>query len=161
SRSDEVLASARLKPSRSTPRSAPRPRPSLRRSRRFTLEGLDERDQRALVGVVQARLLGEEIRSEIVPLVDDEVRALAQLQQLLDDGVVREDVAPGVQLVLHLVGEIRQLFQPSLALLDRRVEREQIEVRDQADRRAGRNVRQLDAVVAHEHWEEALTEALK
>ena len=57
---------------------------ALRTSRRFTLERLQEFDERALLVVAQAGFFGEIARTEVVPLVDDEVLALADREQVVD-----------------------------------------------------------------------------
>ena len=54
-----------------------------RPGRRERSERLQERDQRALVGVAQRGLLGQQVRAEVVALVDHEVRALAERQERL------------------------------------------------------------------------------
>src|SRR5438552_10043917 len=48
-------------------------------------------DQSTLVLVAQARLLAEEVGTEVMPAIDDEVRALADLQQRFDQ--IREGLS--------------------------------------------------------------------
>src|SRR4051794_16577934 len=59
-------------------------------------ERFEKRDQRALVVGRQLRLLVEQPRAEVVPLVDDEVLALADAEQ-----VVRQAFQDRRQIVLR------------------------------------------------------------
>src|SRR6516225_2520395 len=49
------------------------------------LKGLQKSDQRVFVGVAEAQLLLEIVGAEIVSAIDNEIRALAHRQQVIDD----------------------------------------------------------------------------
>src|SRR5262245_49121426 len=72
-------------------------------------EGLQELDERPLVGVAQARLLLEAVGAEVVAAVDHEVRALAELEHGVDE--VGEDLPR-----LIVGGAHRQLLEVVLDL---------------------------------------------
>ena len=79
-------------------------------------ERLQERDQRALVGVAQPRLVSQQDRPEVVALVDDEVRALAERRaSLLSISGLAKMFVAALQLVLDLLEQIGELLQVLLA----------------------------------------------
>src|SRR5262245_66030628 len=143
---------------------APSVSAALRRSRRFTLERFDERDQRALVGVAQTRLArldrGELVRAEVVALVDDQVLALADgehvVNQTFESG---GDVRAGLELALRALEQVQQLLLVRFLLLGRQFGAEQIDVGDQANRHSLRKRTDLHrVVVAADEWKQAASE---
>src|SRR5204863_8599657 len=83
---------------------------ALRISRLFTSERLQEGDERPLVGVAQPGFFRKVAGAEVVPLVHDEILALADRQhvvrELLDHGRER---LPGLRLAFQVLQQRQPL----------------------------------------------------
>src|SRR5690349_10338947 len=104
---------------------------ALRRSRRRTLQRLEELDERVLLVRRQGRLLAEVRGPEVVAFVDDEIAALADREEVVDEPV-RDDakIFLDFQLLRRTIHEREQLLQVRLPLRAAQVRSEQIGVRN-------------------------------
>src|SRR5262245_12555947 len=101
-----------------------------------TSEQLQERNQRALVRVAERRLVGLEVRAEIVSLVDDEVRTLADGDQPVDETRVRKDVFVVFQIALEALEQIDELLLAIEALLEGEIGAHQVGVGQETHRKS-------------------------
>src|SRR4029453_2152708 len=110
----------------------------LRKSRRFTRRGserLEERNDCALGVVVEPALFGEVAGPEVVPLVDDEILALADLEHVAGKSQQRRaEVRIPLQLTNRAFDQPLQLLLVLLELRTSEVLAEDIDVGDQSDR---------------------------